>query len=104
MEKRIYKGDPTELAIPNWDLVIGAIKAGEKGSALDFLEYTRIESRKIHDGFCSTIEMLLTYLSNFGEEEIYNFLRPKYYHRMIEFLSAYSGVDEMLQQCTASQR
>lgn len=104
MEKRVYKGDPTELAIPNWDLVSGAIKAGKTDEALDCLEYTRVESRKTHDGFCSAIEMHLTRLANFDEQEVYNFLRFKYSPTVVKFLSTNPDIVETLQQCTASQR
>jgi hypothetical protein len=104
MKERIYGDDPAELAIPNFDMVSEAIKGGKRGEALDFLQYVRAESQRNNDGFVSWIEMLLTYLAGFDEEEILKICKQFFYPMTKEFLANTHGVKEILEKCTASQR
>ena len=105
LKRKIRKDDLAALAISNWDLISTAIKAGRTNEALDFLEYTRLESQANNDSFVSFVENLLTYLANnFGEEEVFKSLKPRYHARMTEFLFTTRGVEDILQRCTESQR
>ena len=104
LQKKIRRDDPVELAIPNFELVSAAIKAGKADEALEFLEYTRVESQANNDSFVSFAEMGLTHIASLDEEEVFKLLRQRYYPRMTEFLSVTHGVEEILQSCTSGQR
>jgi hypothetical protein len=105
LQRKMRKDDPPDLAISNWDVISQAIQAGKTGEALEFLDHERIASQANNDSFTAFVESLLTYIANnFGEEEVYKSLKPRYSARLAEFLSTTHGVLEELQRCTESQR
>lgn len=105
LKRNIRKDDPADLAISNFDLVSGAIKAGKTDEALNYLDYACAESQANNDSFVMFVESVLTYLANnFGEEEVFKALKPRYEARMKEFLATTHGVEEVLHRCTESQR
>ena len=105
LKRKIRKDDVSDLAIPNFDLVSRAITAGNTDEALEFLDYARFESQTNNDSFVSFVESLLTYLAdNFGEEEVFKALKPRYEDRLGEFLATTNGVEEVLQRAIESQR
>jgi hypothetical protein len=74
----IRRDDAPDLAIPTWNLVREAIRAGKGDEALKFLDYGYSEMKVMHDSMCSYVDDALTHLSNFGEEEIYKVIRKRY--------------------------
>ncbi|MBI2906420.1 MAG: hypothetical protein HYX92_02060 [Chloroflexi bacterium] len=104
LQRRIRKDDTSELAIPTWDLVAGAIKSNAWETALDLLDYTRDESRRNSDSLVSFVEMVLTHLAGFGEEEVARILMQRYSPRVAESLSAARTIEEALQLGAESQR
>ncbi len=103
LQKIIRRDDVMDLTIPDWDLVSEAIKAGKTEEALDFLKCTRVESQTNNDGFVSFVEMALTQLASFGEEELLKLFRQLFFPSMSKILSVPFGVEEAL-QTTSSQR
>lgn len=74
----IRRDDAPDLAIPTWNLVREAIRAGKGDEALKFLDYGYSEMKVMHDSMCSYVDDALTHLSGFGEEEIYKVIRKRY--------------------------
>ena len=98
------RNDLSKMAIPDWNLVSEAIKAGRTDEALEMLEFTRTESQTNNDHFVSFVEMVVTHLAWFGEEEVAKIFRRRYEPRMRQFLSATSGVEEELRKSLEPQR
>ncbi len=99
-----HDDDVTGLAVPNWEAVARAIRAGKADEALAFLEFTRAECQTNNVGFVSFVEMLLTHLARFGEEEIPKAIRDRYQPRLAEFLSGIPTAFESVTKSTVSQR
>ncbi|MFC2022209.1 hypothetical protein ACFLTR_03245 [Chloroflexota bacterium] len=102
--KQIRKGDVSEHAIPNLDMVSQAIRTGRTDEALEFLEYAFNESKANNDSLVSFVETVLTHLASFGEQEVEKILRQRYYPMRKDWLSVTRSVEESLQRCTESQR
>jgi hypothetical protein len=100
----IRRDDAEDLAKPTWQLVREAIQAGKTKEALAFLDYAFIETKTVHDSFCTWIEGLSTYVANFREEEIHKFLRIRYEPRVRHWLSQTPGVKESLERGIEYQR
>ena len=102
--KKIVRENTAELAVPDWDLLSDAIKAGRTEEALDYFGFTRNQSEANNDGFVSFFEKALTQLAGFGEEEVIKLFRERFYSGMTDTMAAPMGVEEALQICTAAQR
>ncbi len=104
LRRKIRKDDVPELAIPDCDLVSEAIRTGRTDEALEFLEYVCNGSKETNDELVSTIEMVVTHLASFGEEEVAKIFRQRYYPKRKEWLSVTHGVVEALQRYTEFHR
>lgn len=102
--RKIRQDDPAELAIPTWTLVREAIQSGRSDAALDFLEYGCAIDKALSDGLVAFIDELLTHLATLGEEEVYKFIRKRYYPRVQDWLARTPGVEESLQREVENQR
>lgn len=96
--------DIPDLAMSDWEITAAAIKTGETGRALEFLDYTRDRNKANSDSLVSFTEMVLTYLAGLGEEHVPAILRQRYYHRMRESLASRPSVEELVQRTTEVQR
>lgn len=100
----IRKDDIEELTIPTWTLVREAIMEGRIEEALTLLSYCYREVKAIHDGFCSFSDDVLTHLADFGEQEVYEFVRVRYGQPVRQWLSETPGVKESLERGIEYQR
>ncbi len=70
--RKMRQDDPADLAISTWTLVDKALRAGNLDEARQFIEYGRLEDKRMHDGLVVMANDLLTHLANtYGEEEIF---------------------------------
>ena len=93
-----------ELAIPDWELVYQAIKAGKTDEALEWLEYVEERSLEHCDSMSSFINNILTYLAGLEEEHVFIALRDGFYSRAKLRLSVGRSAEEMVQLSTDAQR
>lgn len=104
LDRIIRQDDPEELAIPTWELIRQAIRAGKIEEALTLLDYCNSETKTLHDSLCSTIDSLVTHLASFDEEEVYKFFRGRYEPAVRKWLSETPGAKESLERALEYQR
>ncbi len=105
LKRKIRKDDAVDLAVPDWQLVSEAMNKGKTSEAMDFLEYARWVGQTNNDKLVSFVERLITHIAdNYGEEEVFKFLKPRYQASMPEYLSTHKGAVEALQGVTESHR
>jgi len=104
LQRKIRQDDVAELAIPTWNLVREAMRAGRTDEALDFIEYGCAESKAIHDASISIIDDAVTYFARFGEEEIPKLFRQSFYPLVKDWMSVTPGIEETLHRCAEFQR
>ncbi len=102
--RMIRQDDPLELANSTFTLVRDAIRAGQAEQALNFLDYGIGEMKMLHDSMCSFVDDALTYLSRFGDEEVYKAIRKRYEPTIRNWLRGTPGVKESLERAVEFQR
>lgn len=102
--RMIRQDDAPDLAIPTWNLVREALRAGKIDEALTFLDYGYTEMKVMHDSMCSYVDDALTHLSNFGEEEIYKIIRKRYEPVIRNWIRDTPGAKESLERGLEFQR
>jgi hypothetical protein len=100
----IRRDDIGELARPTWTLIRESIRAGKVDEALALLDYCYSETKTLHDGLVSFVDYLLTYLGDFGEEEVYQALRKRYDPVVRRWLSDTPDLTGSLERCIEFQR
>ena len=104
LKRKIRQDDAAELAIPTWDLVLEAMQAGRIDEAREFLEYGCTEHKTMNDNLIAFIDVVLTHLASFGEEEIPKILRKRYEDKVKKWLVVTPGIMETLHVFTELQR
>jgi len=100
----IRQDDAAELGISTWKLVREAIQAGKVDEALKYLNYGCSEVKMLHDSMISFVDDAFTHLAGFGEEEIYEVVKKRYYPVVRRWLSETPGLEESLQRAVEFQR
>jgi len=105
LQRKIRQDDVAELAIPTWDLVRKAVKAGKVNKALEFINYGCFEAKQMHDILAEFPDISLKHIADCGgEEEIAKVLRKRYYNRAKNFISTIKSPREALQRLVEQQR
>lgn len=104
LQRNIRQDDLSELGIPTWNLVREAVQKGKTEEAFQFLEYGCMEAKTMHDSIVNFVDDAITYIARFGEGEIFQFLRDKYFSRIENWLRVTPGVGETMQRFAEYQR
>jgi len=105
LQRKIRQDDIAELAIPTWDLIRKAIKAGKINKALAFIDYASFEAKQMHDILADFPDVALTYIAErCGEDEIIKVLHKRYFNRAKKFILTIKEPREALERLVEQQR
>ncbi|MFH1087186.1 MAG: hypothetical protein V1737_01205 [Chloroflexota bacterium] len=69
LKRKIRRDDVFDLTVPTWSVIREAIKAGDTKRAPEFLDYELIAIVRGQDSFVKLMDVSLTALARFDEEE-----------------------------------
>ena len=82
-----------ELGISTYDRLKDAVKAGDKETIFDLIDYAQIEGKGVHDLLCDWVSVLLTWIAeNCGEEKLLDVLRYSKEKTSIAFYDKLKGL------------
>ncbi len=102
--RKMRQDDVAELAVPTWTLIREAIQEQRNDKALDLVDYSCYLEEAASNSSANFVEILLTHIASYGEEEVEKIIRQRSLPMIKNWLSATPGVMESLQRCAEIQR